>query len=113
MRPLNLLRAVLATGIMLAASSSSAKAPATVELVQAPAWVDRAGRTLPLAPGMELQSGDLVRTGGGARAYLMLAEGSRVKLGEAARFSLHTRSMEPRSAWRKSWRPASFAGAKP
>lgn len=100
MRPLNLLRAALATGIMLAATSSLARAPATVELVQAPAWVDRAGRTLPLAPGMELQNGDLVRTGGGARAYLMLAEGSRVKLGEAARFSLHTRSTEPRKTFR-------------
>lgn len=100
MRPLNRLCAALATGILLLSTAASATAPATVELVQAPAWVDRAGRTLPLAPGMELRSGDLVRTGNGARAYLLLAEGSRVKLGEAARFSLHTRSMQPQKSFR-------------
>ena len=100
MRLLNRLCAALATGILLLSTASWAAAPATVELVQAPAWVDRAGRTLPLAPGMELKSGDLVRTGSGARAYLMLAEGSRVKLGESARFSLHTQSMRPEKSFR-------------
>lgn len=100
MRPLNRLVTVLATGILLQSGASWAIAPATVETVQAPAWVDRDGRTLPLAAGMELKSGDLVRTGDGARAYLMLAEGSRVKLGEAARFGLHTRSMLPQTSFR-------------
>ena len=100
MRPLNRLLAAFATGILLLSGSSWALAPATVEAVQAPAWVEREGRTLPLAAGMELKSGDLVRTGDGARAYLMLAEGSRVKLGEAARFSLHTRSMQPQKSFR-------------
>ena len=100
MRPLNRLCTALATGILLVSTASWAAAPATVELVQAPAWVDRDGRTLPLAAGMELRSGDLVRTGDGARAYLMLAEGSRVKLGEAARFGLHTRSMQPQKTFR-------------
>lgn len=100
MRPLNRLCTALATGILLFSTASWAAAPATVELVQAPAWVDRAGRTLPLAPGMELKSGDQVRTGNGARAYLMLAEGSRVKLGESARFSLHTQSLRPERSFR-------------
>jgi hypothetical protein len=100
MRLLNRLRAALATGILLLSTASWAVAPATVELVQAPAWVERQGRSLPLAPGMELKSGDLVRTGDGARAYLLLAEGSRVKLGETARFSLHTHSMQPQKSFR-------------
>ena len=100
MRPLNRLLTAFATGVLLHSGSCWAIAPATVEVVQAPAWVDRGGRTLPLAAGMELKSGDLVRTGNGARAYLMLAEGSRVKLGEAARFSLHTRSMQPQKSFR-------------
>lgn len=100
MRPLNRLLAAVATGILLQSTACWAIAPATVEMVQAPAWVEREGRTLPLAAGMELKSGDLVRTGDGARAYLMLAEGSRVKLGESARFSLHTRSLQPRKAFR-------------
>jgi hypothetical protein len=49
---------------------------------------------------MELKSGDVVRTGAGARAYLMLAEGSRVKLGEGASFSFHTRSLRPEKSFR-------------
>ncbi|MBI5108887.1 MAG: FecR domain-containing protein [Rhodocyclales bacterium] len=100
MRPLTRLLTAFATGMLLQSGSCWAIAPATVEVVQAPAWVDRDGRTLPLAAGMELKSGDLVRTGNGARAYLMLAEGSRVKLGEAARFSLHTRSVLPQQSFR-------------
>lgn len=66
-----------------------------VEAVRAPAWLERGGAVQPLAPGMALQSGDVVRTGGGARAWLLLAEGSRVKLGETARLALHSRSLDP------------------
>jgi hypothetical protein len=77
-----------------------AAAAATVDAVQSPAWRDRDGMTVALAAGMELKSGDVVRTGAGARAYLMLAEGSRVKLGEGARFSFHTRSMRPEKSFR-------------
>jgi hypothetical protein len=57
---------------------------AVVEAVQSPAWRDRDGRAQPLAPGMELLSRDRVRTGDGSRAYLRLADGSTVKLGENA-----------------------------
>lgn len=55
---------------------------AVVDAVQAPAWRDRDGRAEPLAPGMELQSRDRIRTGEGSRVYLRLADGSTVKLGE-------------------------------
>ena len=81
------------------AAASAAAAAATVEAVQAPAWRDRNGISVPLAAGMELKSGDVLRTGSGARAYLMLAEGSRVKLGESVRFSLHTRSLRPEKSF--------------
>ena len=88
---------LLSTPTVLAAVAT---APATVEAVQSPAWRDRDGITVPLAAGMELHSGDVLRTGAGARAYLMLAEGSRVKLGEAARFTFHSRSLQPAKAFR-------------
>jgi len=55
---------------------------AVVDVVQSPAWRDRDGRAEPLAPGMELQSRDRIRTGEGSRVYLKLADGSTVKLGE-------------------------------
>ena len=83
-------------GILLAAGVALAAAPAVVDTVQAPAWLERAGSVQPLAPDTALQNGDTVRTGAGGRAYLALAEGSMVKLGESATFSLHTRSVDPR-----------------
>jgi hypothetical protein len=92
---------VLIFGLLTCLSAAAAAmAPAVVDSVQAPAWVDRGERTLPLAPGFELRSGDVVRTGAGARAYLILAEGSTVKLGESARFVLYTRSLRPDSLFR-------------
>jgi len=104
MRPSNLLFAVLASlALSLSAPAVLAAAtiaPATVEAVQSPAWRDREGVTVPLAAGMALKSGDVLRTGQGARVYLMLAEGSRVKLGEAARFTFHTRSLQPQRSFR-------------
>lgn len=96
--------AVLAPLVLLSSASAvlaaAAVPAATVETVQSPAWRDRAGVTVPLAAGMELKSGDVLRTGQGARAYLMLAEGSRVKLGEAARFTFHSRSLKPERNFR-------------
>ena len=100
MHPLNALLPVLASLGMLLSTPGFAAAAATVEAVQSPAWRDRGGVTVPLAAGMELKSGDVLRTGAGARAYLMLAEGSRVKLGEGARFSFHTRSLQPERSFR-------------
>jgi hypothetical protein len=100
MRSLNRLFAVLAAFAMLLPATVLAATAATVEAVQSPAWRERGGISVPLAAGMELASGDVVRTGAGARAYLMLAEGSRVKLGETARFALHTRSMQPEKTLR-------------
>ncbi|MCX7165775.1 MAG: FecR domain-containing protein [Rhodocyclales bacterium] len=99
---MNLLFAVLASLALLLSTPVvlAATAAATVEAVQAPAWRDRDGITVPLAAGMELHSGDVLRTGQGARAYLMLAEGSRVKLGEAARFTFHSRSLQPEKSFR-------------
>ena len=104
MRPVNRLFAVLASLAMLlsapAVLAAQTVAAATVEVVQSPAWRDRGGVTEPLAAGMELKSGDVLRTGQGARAYLMLAEGSRVKLGEAARFTFFSRSLQPERVFR-------------
>ncbi len=85
---------------LLFATAVLAAAPATVEAVQSPAWRDRGGVTVPLAAGMELKSGDVLRTGSGARVYLMLAEGSRVKLGEAAQFTFNTTSLRPEKSFR-------------
>ncbi len=71
-------------GVVLAAFSqiAPAQSAAVVEGVQMPAWIERGGERRPLAVGMELKSGDSVRTGAGSRALVKLSEGSTVKLGE-------------------------------
>lgn len=81
-----------ASGVCLAQSESrpkSAKAIplATVEALQMPAWVERAGSSVPLAPGMELKNSDEVRTGGRSRVLIRTADGSAVRLGENAALS--------------------------
>lgn len=100
MRSMNRLFAVFASIALLLPAAAFAAAPATVEAVQSPAWRDRGGFSVPLAAGMELESGDVLRTGPGARAYLMLAEGSRVKLGEGAQFTFHSKSLRPERSFR-------------
>ena len=70
---------------LLAAMAARAEI-ATVEAVQYPAWLDRGGASVPLAPGMRLQPKDQIRTGENARVRLKMGEGSAVKLGEKAQF---------------------------
>ncbi len=71
-------------GLILALTATTAVAApaAVVEGVQAPAWVERAGGRLALAPGMVLEGRDRLLTGSGGRALVQLADGSAVKVGE-------------------------------
>lgn len=68
---------------------------ATVQAVQSPAWLQRDGRSQPLAVGMALKNGDRVVTGADGRAELHVAEGSAVKLGAEAKLNIFTRSLKP------------------
>lgn len=67
---------------------------AVVEAVQMPAWVERGGDRIPLAPGMALRDRDRVRTGDNARLLLRMAEGSSVKLGEKGSLLLDSMRMQ-------------------
>ena len=71
-----------------AQTTSAATAQAVVEAVQMPAWVDRGGASIPLAPGMQLRDYDRLRTGANAKLLLKMAEGSLVKMGENGRLEL-------------------------
>jgi hypothetical protein len=77
-----------------AARAERAAPEALVEAVQMPAWVERGGVNIPLAPGMELHSQDRVRTGPDARILLRTAEGSFVKLGEKGSLLLENVRMQ-------------------
>jgi hypothetical protein len=69
-------------GLLLALHAGPAAAQAiAVESVQSPAWLERGGRSVPLAAGMALEPQDRVRTGANARAALKLRGGGLVKLG--------------------------------
>ncbi|QJR13382.1 FecR domain-containing protein [Usitatibacter palustris] len=78
--------------LLLAAFAFSAAANAqvvgTAEAVQFPAFLERGGNSVPLSPGTSLQAKDTVRTGAGARVLIKLTEGSLVKLGENAHFTV-------------------------
>jgi hypothetical protein len=71
---------------LLLAAPLAAAQPTVVEAVQYPAWLDRGGQSVPLAPGIQLESRDRIRTGPNARVRMRLPEGSAVKLGENAQF---------------------------
>ena len=78
----------LLLGFLLAVATLPAMAQqsgAVVDGVQMPAWLERDGKRVPLAPGMELRAGDRIFSGGGARVQVKLSEGSVVKLGENGR----------------------------
>jgi len=79
----------LALAAALYSSLSAAQPAAVVEGVQMPVWLEREGSApVPVAPGMELKSGDRLRTGAGSRLLVKLSEGSFVKLGENARLQI-------------------------
>src|SRR3954468_14480484 len=80
--PMKSLLLVVATTLLIPIHSALAQVAATIEGVQMPAWVERAGRRVPIIPGMELRAGDQLVTGAGSRALVKLADGSLVKLGE-------------------------------
>ena len=83
------MKIALCCAFLCAFAPLSLAAPnALVDAVQYPAWLERGGASVPLTPGVELQSGDKLRTGANARVQLKLAEGSRVKLGENAQFAI-------------------------
>lgn len=55
-----------------------------VQALQMPAWIVRDGIQTPLTPGINLKSGDRIKTGSQSRVLLSMEEGSLIKLGENA-----------------------------
>lgn len=94
--------------VLAALAGAAHAAPATVRLLQAPAWLERDGARQPLRLGMELASGDRIASGARARVVMTLEEGSLVKLGERATLDL-TRLL-PRNATVPEQSPARAAG---
>jgi len=96
--------------VSLASVSAVAAPTAVVEGVQMPAWVERGGVKQPLAPGMELQAADRIITGANSRILMRMAEGSQVKLGENAVFSME--KLSQRQENRQTFLQAAFDVAR-
>lgn len=90
---------VLLVNLMTAAAAWAAPT-AWVDTIQSPAWLERGGQAVPLSPGLEVRSGDRLRTGPGARVYVRLVEGSTVKLGESTRATFYSRGVASPSQFR-------------
>lgn len=80
--------AALAFASLLSFAGVVAAQGTVVQAVQYPAWLERGGAAVPLSPGITLRPSDQLRTGTNARVELKMPEGSTVKLGENARFSV-------------------------
>ena len=85
---MKLLAALCGLCALLLASAAWAMPNALVSGVKMPAWLERGVQRFPLAPGVELYSGDALVTGSDARLLLTTADGSTIKLGENARMQL-------------------------
>ena len=95
MRERRALALALATALLLLGETTPAQPAADVVALNAPAFVVRGGVIHALEAGMSLESGDVVRTGTDARVLLRLAEGSDVRLGAEAEFSLRELGARP------------------
>lgn len=92
------LASVAIFGLFLALTASAAP-NAVVESVQAPAWLERAEKKVPLVPGMQLENRDRVLTGAGARAVVQLADGSAIKLGEGVNVGVNAMRQDGRGVF--------------
>jgi hypothetical protein len=92
-----------------AAPLSSAAPNVVVEAVQMPAWVERDGSKLALAPGMELKDLDQVKTGANSRVLLKTADGSWVKLGEKGSLALESLRMDKNNLFQAALKVAEGA----
>jgi len=74
--------------LLAAALSPAALAVLAVDSMNYPVWVERNSSILPVAPGDRLRNGDVVRTGKTGRVWLSVEDGSVIKLGQRARFTV-------------------------
>lgn len=66
----------------------------SVNALNYPVWIERNQQIIPLAPGSELNEGDIVKTGPTGRVWLSMWDGSVVKLGQNAQFKVTSAEYE-------------------
>lgn len=75
--------------ILLSISSAAfAESLISVKALNYPVWAERGDTIVPLSPGSDLEEADIINTGNRGRAWLSMADGSVIKLGENANFRI-------------------------
>ena len=96
-------RVILGFLLSISVCAQVAAAPAVVEGVQMPAWLQRNQTVTALRAGTELTSTDVIRTGQRGRVLLHLEEGSQVKLGADAVLELEELTPPTATATPRTW----------
>jgi len=60
----------------------------SIDSLNYPVWIERENKIIPLAPGDQLNEGDLIKTGSSGRAWLSMQDGSVIKLGQDVDFKI-------------------------
>lgn len=85
---MSLLRRLIVVLTVLIVTPTYSAPLAVVDGAQFPAWLEHGGARQPVKPGMALNDGDVLHTGTEGRIFLGLDDGSTIKLGENANFSV-------------------------
>lgn len=93
LRPLALL--LIAAASAIAAPTATAQDTTTVQTVQLPAWIERGGKVFAARPGMRLEPGDVLHTGGRGRVHIDTPDGSIVKLGSGGTIGFNQLALRP------------------
>ena len=81
--------------ILLFISCSATAAQSTyINALNYPVWAERNQSRITLSPGSPLLNGDIVQTGSMGRAWIALADGSVVKLGQDTRFEIRSAELQ-------------------
>ncbi len=70
-------------------SPAAITAPAAIDGVLSPAWLERDGEREALSPGIEVRPGDTLVTGAGGTVHMERNDGSSVHVGEHSRFEIN------------------------
>jgi len=79
---------LLLSAAFFAGTAQATPNTADIKAIRYPAWIEQNGQKTPLAPGMSIRAADQVVSGDDARVLFELPDGSEMKLGQLARFSI-------------------------
>jgi len=80
--------------LLFISCSAPAAQSSHINALNYPVWAERSQSRITLSPGSPLLNGDIVQTGSMGRAWIALADGSVVKLGQDTRFVIRSAELQ-------------------